>query len=117
MRDLRAVFGNTIGGYVGVTKAKAALFQQTEMPNPNNPDEATAAITDARFLTVHEAGSNMTNQGATPLPMNATIVRTFTDVAGTLLPFQRKFGVQENMEVTWGMAHLWPRRVGRKEFR
>ncbi|CAE8620628.1 unnamed protein product [Polarella glacialis] len=62
------------GGYVGVTKA--SFFQQAKIPNPNAPDEATAAMEDVKWLLVDEAGSNMTDQGALPQAMNATIMKT-----------------------------------------
>ncbi|CAE8720391.1 unnamed protein product [Polarella glacialis] len=93
---------STNGGYVGITKA--SFFQQSKMPSANATDEATAAMEDVKWLLVDEAGSNMTDQGALPQAMNATIMKTFTDIAGTPLPFQRKYGKQENMTVTWGMT-------------
>lgn len=44
-----------------------------------------------------------TDEGAQSMPLNAPLIKKWCDVAGTPLPFQRKYGIQETMIVTWAV--------------
>ena len=97
---LLALGDSAKNGYLGFQSS--AFFQKNDT-EANKPDEATAAAGGARLIICDEMGSNKTNEGAKSMPLNAAVVKKWTDIAGTPMPFQRKYGVQETMTVTWAM--------------
>ena len=98
---LLQAFGNsTSAGYISFQNS--VYFTQSDK-EANKPDEAAAAARGCRILICDEAGKNNTAEGDTKLPFNAVVTKKWTDIAGTPLPFQAKYGKQETMTVTWKM--------------
>lgn len=86
-------------GYIAVLSS--TYF--TQAVKEVKPDESAAAAKGCRVLIVDETGGGSTAEGARPLALNAPLMKQWCDAAGTPFPFQRKYGAQETMTVTWTM--------------
>ena len=98
---LRQAFGiSHSSGYISFQNS--LYFTQSEK-EANKPDESASAARGCRLMICDDAGKNTTTDGNAKLAFNAPLTKKWTDIAGTPLPFQAKFGKQETMTVTWKM--------------
>ena len=79
-------------GYVCVQKGK--YFEAKDTRGAAEPDEGVAAMRGARFVVVDEFSGKAE-------PLNATLIKTWTDTDGTPIPFERKYGSREELVCSW----------------
>ena len=88
---LEAAFGlNDKGGYV--CHQLMDMFSRTF--KANECDEATCAAVASHFLVVDEAGGENTK-------LNYNTTKRYTDIGGTPLVYQEKYGKQTSTRVSW----------------
>jgi hypothetical protein len=98
---LLKAFGDSMtGGYISLQNS--LYFTQSEK-DANKPDEAAAAAMGCRLLVCDETGHGTTAGETTRIVFNSVVTKKWTDVAGTPIPFQVKYGKQDTMTVTWKM--------------
>ena len=83
-------------GYVCTQKAK--YFEQKDTAGASAPDEGIAAMKSARFVVIDEF-AGVTGH------FNHTLVKQWTDVDGSALQFERKFGARDEIKPSWLM--IW----------